>query len=144
MELYSEPFWLVFPKTHELQHLNQACMADVKEDDVLLLTEGHCFRDQALSICRPSHRRRKQSLRATSLETLINLVASGQGVTLVPALAMRGGWSTDSGLMSHKLMDKGAARKIYLTYRKRFPRTKAVQALAELIKDGLPSSVTPP
>ncbi len=144
MELYSEPFWLVFPKTHELQHLNQACMADVKEDDVLLLTEGHCFRDQALSICRPSHRRRKQSLRATSLETLINLVASGQGVTLVPALAMRGGWSTDSGLMSHKLTDKGAARKIYLTYRKRFPRTKAVQALAELIKDGLPSSVTPP
>jgi len=144
IELYSEPFWLVFPKTHELQHLNQACMADVKEDDVLLLTEGHCFRDQALSICRPSHRRRKQSLRATSLETLINLVASGQGVTLVPALAMRGGWSTDSGLMSHKLTDKGAARKIYLTYRKRFPRTKAVQALAELIKDGLPSSVTPP
>jgi len=144
MELYSEPFWLVFPKTHELQHLNQACMADVKEDDVLLLTEGHCFRDQALSICRPSHRRRKQSLRATSLETLINLVASGQGVTLVPALAMRGGWSADSGLMSHKLTDKGAARKIYLTYRKRFPRTKAVQALAELIKDGLPSSVTPP
>ena len=117
-------------------------MNDVKQDDVLLLTEGHCFRDQALSICRPSLRRRQQSLRATSLETLINLVASGQGVTLVPALAMRTGPSHESGLMSHKLNDTGAARKIYLTYRKRFPRIAAVNELAKLIKDGLPSSVT--
>jgi len=142
IELYTEPFWLIFPKAHELGALDEASMADVKEDDVLLLTEGHCFRDQALSICRPAHRRRKQSLRATSLETLINLVASGQGVTLVPALAMRSGWTADSGLMSHKLTEKGAARKIYLTYRKRFPRIKAVTAVAALIKDGLPSSVT--
>lgn len=142
IDLYSEPFWLIFPESHELCELDEASMADVKQDDVLLLTEGHCFRDQALSICRPAHHRRRQSLRATSLETLINLVASGQGVTLVPALAMRGGWSSDLGLSSHKLTDKGAARKIYLTYRKRFPRTKAVNALATLIKDGLPSSVT--
>ena len=142
IDLYTEPFWLVFPKVHELSQLDQASMTDVKEDDVLLLTEGHCFRDQALSICRPSHRRRQQSLRATSLETLINLVASGQGVTLVPALAMRGGSPSKTGLMSHQLTEKGAARKIYLTYRKRFPRIQAVTALAELIKDGLPSSVT--
>ena len=141
IELYTEPFWLVFPKDHELSQLETASMKDVKEDDVLLLTEGHCFRDQALSICRPSHRRRQQSLRATSLETLINLVASGQGVTLVPALAMRAGSPSKSGLMSHKLTEKGAARKIYLTYRKRFPRLKAVNALAALIKDGLPNSV---
>ena len=142
IELYTEPFWLVFPKDHELSQLETASMKDVKEDDVLLLTEGHCFRDQALSICRPSHRRRQQSLRATSLETLINLVASGQGVTLVPALAMRSGSTKETGLMSHKLNEKGAARKIYLTYRKRFPRLKAVNALAALIKDGLPNAVT--
>jgi len=142
IELYSEPFWLVFPESHELRELKDVSMADVKEDDVLLLTEGHCFRDQALSICRPAHKRRRQSLRATSLETLINLVASGQGVTLVPALAMRGGWPNDLGLMSHKLTDRGAARQIYLTYRKRFPRIKAVQALAELINADLPSTVT--
>jgi len=142
IELYSEPFWLVFPDDHELRDMKNASMADVKEDDILLLTEGHCFRDQALSICRPAHKRRRQSLRATSLETLINLVASGQGVTLVPALAMRGGWPNDLGLMSHKLTDRGAARQIYLTYRKRFPRIKAVQALAELINADLPSTVT--
>ena len=141
IELYSEPFWLLFPDDHELGDLKKASMKDVKEDDVLLLTEGHCFRDQALSICRPAHKRRRQSLRATSLETLINLVASGQGVTLVPALAMRGGWNKDLGLMSHELTDKGAERKIYLTYRKRFPRIKAVKALAALIQEGLPDSI---
>jgi len=105
------------------------------------LAVSHCFRDQALSICRPAHKRRSQSLRATSLETLINLVASGQGVTLVPALAMRGGWSKDLGLKSHELTDKGAERQIYLTYRKRFPRVKAVETLASLIQDGLPDTV---
>ena len=141
IELYREPFWLLFPEYHELGNLEDASMKDVKEDDVLLLTEGHCFRDQALSICRPTQKTRRQSLRATSLETLINLVASGQGVTLVPALAMRGGWSPEMGLMSHELTDKGAERQIYLTYRKRFPRVGAVQALATLIQDGLPESV---
>ncbi|MDB2439115.1 LysR substrate-binding domain-containing protein [Hellea sp.] len=141
IELYSEPFWLLFPEGHELGTFKNASMKDVKEDDVLLLTEGHCFRDQALSICRPAQKARRQSLRATSLETLINLVASGQGVTLVPALAMRGGWSPEMGLMSHELTDKGAERQIYLTYRKRFPRVGAVQALATLIQDGLPESV---
>ena len=141
IDLYSEPFWLLFPDDHELRGLKQASMKDVKEDDVLLLTEGHCFRDQALSICRPVQKRRRQSLRATSLETLINLVASGQGVTLVPALAMRGGWSKELGLSSHELTDKGAERNIYLTYRKRFPRIKAVKALSALIQEGLPESV---
>lgn len=142
IELYSEPFWLVFPETHELRQLNKPSMKDVKQEDVLLLTEGHCFRDQALSICRPVQQRKRQSLRATSLETLINLVASGQGITLVPALAMRSGWSADIGLMSHELTDKGATRKVYLTYRKRFPRLEAVKAIANLIKAGLPDTVT--
>ena len=143
IELYTEPFWLVFPSSHELKELTNVRMKDVDQDDILLLTEGHCFRDQALSICRPSHHKRRQSLRATSLETLINLVASGEGITLVPALAMRNGGAPDTGLISHKLIDKGAARQIYLTYRKRFPRLKAVNALAQLIKDGLPNSVVP-
>lgn len=141
IELYEESFWLLFPKDHELGKLENASMADVKEDDVLLLTEGHCFRDQALSICRPAQKRRQQSLRATSLETLINLVASGQGVTLVPALALREGWISDLDLASLKLIDKGASRQIYLTYRKRFPRQKAIQALAQIIQDGLPDGM---
>ena len=141
IELYSEPFWLLVPEAHSLANRTTVEMKDVDEDDILLLTEGHCFRDQALSICRPANRKRQQSLRATSLETLINLVASGQGVTLVPALAMRSGWTRELGLKSVKLANKSAHRQIFLTYRKKFPRILAVQALAELILSGLPDTV---
>jgi len=84
---------------------------------------------------------KQRSLRATSLETLINLVASGQGVTLVPALAMREGWSTEINLGSRKIKDKGASRQIYLTYRKQFSRIEAVKALAKIIRNGLPDGV---
>lgn len=143
LPLYQEPFWLVFPEGHALAAKKTAQMNDVNEADILLLTEGHCFRDQALAICRPTHKRQQQSLRATSLETLVNMVASGQGVTLVPALAMRDGWTTDLGLKSHKLTDKGATRTIYLTFRKRFPRREAIKAVARVITSGLPESVKP-
>ena len=140
-ELYREPFWLIFPKDHALAKVKNASMEDVKPEDVLLLTEGHCFRDQALSLCTTSTHSQSNSLRATSLETLINLVATGQGVTLVPALAMRAGLGPDMGLGTHKLGGKTAARMIYLTYRKRFPRIAAIEALTALIKDGLPDTV---
>lgn len=139
--LYEEPFWMVFPNGHALSKTGELSMGDVNDDDILLLTEGHCFRDQALSICQPTQKPKQRSLRATSLETLINLVASGQGVTLVPALAMREGWSTEINLGSRKIKDKGASRQIYLTYRKQFSRIEAVKALAKIIRNGLPDGV---
>ena len=136
--LYTEPFRLVFPDGHTLSSLAHLRMADVDRDDVLLLTEGHCFRDQALAICdAPS---RTASLRATSLETLINLVAQGQGVTLVPALAMRG-LSDEMGIQDRTLEDEGAARQINLTIRKSLPRRALVGRIADIIRSGLPDSV---
>lgn len=139
--LYSEPFWLIHPADHALAERSNLAMGDVNLDEILLLTDGHCFRDQALSICHPAPSRRSQSLRATSLETLINLVASDQGVTLVPALAVREGWAAELGLMSRRLSDAGASRQIYLTYRKSFPRTEIIHALVDLIQSGLPDRV---
>lgn len=136
--LYTEPFRLVFPEGHALTSLAHLRMADVDKDDVLLLTEGHCFRDQALAICdTPS---RASGLRATSLETLINLVAQGQGVTLVPALAMSG-LSEELGLQNRNLEDEGAAREINLTIRKSAPRRMLVDRVADIIRSGLPESV---
>lgn len=140
-ELYSEPFWLIFPEDHALAAQKNINMSDVKPEDVLLLTEGHCFRDQALSLCAAGTHSQSKALRATSLETVINLVATGQGVTLVPALAMRAGLGPEMGLGTHKLDGDAAARIIYLTYRKRFPRIAAVNALSRLIQNSLPPAV---
>lgn len=141
LPLYSEPFWMVYPEGHALSKIENAAMKDVNTDDLLLLTEGHCFRDHALSICHPNRTPRQQSLRATSLETLINLVASGQGMTLVPALAMRTGWFYDMGLEAKKVADVNARREVHITYRKQFPREAALKAIAATIKAGLPNSV---
>jgi LysR family hydrogen peroxide-inducible transcriptional activator len=139
--LYVEPFRLIFPDGHGLSSLGHLRMADVDQGDVLLLTEGHCFRDQALAICEaPSPEGAANSLRATSLETLINLVAQGQGVTLVPALAM-GGLSEEMGLESRTLDDDGAARAINLTVRRSLPRRALIERVADVIRDGLPDAV---
>lgn len=141
--LYTEPFRLVFPDGHPLSSLAHLRMADVDRDDVLLLTEGHCFRDQALAICdtpATNGTRNTTSLRATSLETLINLVAQGQGVTLVPSLAMAG-LSDELGLQDRTLEDEGAARDIYLTIRRSMPRRALSGRIAEIIRNGLPDTV---
>lgn len=142
--LYTEPFRLVFPDGHKLSSLAHLRMADVDRKDVLLLTEGHCFRDQALAICEtPATKGTKNttSLRATSLETLINLVAQGQGVTLVPSLAMAG-LSDDLGLVDRKLEDIGAARDISFTIRRSTSRRALAGRIADIIRSGLPDTVS--
>ena len=139
--LYSEPFWIIFDKDHQLENKTAIAMKDVPNDDILLLTDGHCFRDQALSICHPQPSQKGQSLRATSLETLINLVAAGQGVTLIPALVSENGLASNPHLRLRPLSDKNAARTIYLTYRKRYPRVEALRALGGIIVANLPKSV---
>ena len=140
--LYKEPFWLVYPTDHEIGFSDELKIADLPIDDMLLLTDGHCFRDQALSICKPRNKARQQSIRATGLETLINMVAAKQGVTLVPALALRGGWTTDHGVQARRVEDDNANRTIYLTYRKSYPRKKLIEALTSIIVSELPNSVT--
>jgi LysR family hydrogen peroxide-inducible transcriptional activator len=138
LPLYVEPFWIVYPQDHDLRLSSPVKMADVDGQEVLLLTDGHCFRDQALSIC---HTSSHSAVQATSLETLVNLVGSGQGVTLVPALSLRGGSSTNKGISAQKLSDATAERTIYLTYRRQFPRVEIINALADIICKNLPDTV---
>jgi LysR family hydrogen peroxide-inducible transcriptional activator len=80
-------------------------------------------------------------LRAASLETLLQLVGAGFGCTLVPALAIRGGWMTDSGIIARKLDLPDAHRRISLVYRHTFPRRPALEAFCTVIKDHLPNTV---
>ena len=140
LPLYTEPFRLVFPQGHELEASDTPHMSDVDRDELLLLTEGHCFRDQALAICELGPPTRS-SLRATSLETLINLVSQGMGVTLVPALAVPGGGFRDIGLQARPLRDRTAARDINLTIRRSYPRRELAEKVAEIIRGGLPEGM---
>ncbi len=136
--LFSEPFRLVMPDGHALADEAQPPMQSVDRDELLLLTEGHCFRDQALAVCDLGPPR-KSSLRATSLETLVNLVSQGMGVTLVPALALRS--ETDPSLIVRPLADQSAARDVVLMVRRSFPRRPVIDKVADIIRAGLPESV---
>ena len=138
LPLYREPFQIVFPEGHALGGSDAPAMSEVDRDELLLLTEGHCFRDQALAICELGPPRRS-SLRATSLETLINLVSQGMGVTLLPALARPA--LDELGLQARPLSDAGAARRINLTVRKSFPRDALIARVAQIIRSGLPDTL---
>jgi LysR family hydrogen peroxide-inducible transcriptional activator len=144
--LFDEPFWLAHPRKHPLYDKDEITPQDLTEVDLLLLAEGHCLTHQVMDVCRLSERPDRgemADLRAASLETLLQLVGAGFGCTLVPALAIRGGWMTDSGIIARKLEFPDAYRRISLVFRRSFPRRPALDALSEVILEHLPNTVKP-
>ncbi len=143
--LFDEPFWLAHPSDHELYTKDEITRRDLSKLDLLLLADGHCLANQVMDVCNVSEELLDgdtADLRAASLETLLQLVGAGYGSTLVPALAIKGAWTTGSGIIARKLDIKDAYRTVRLVYRKTFPRVKAVEALAEVITSQLPNTVT--
>jgi len=146
MALFDEPFWLVLPSKHALYNHDDISAAELRELDLLLLAEGHCLTDQVLDVCRKvgnATTGEGADLRAASLETLLPLVGAGMGCTLVPALALRGAWTTDLGVVARQLNIPSARRRVALVYRHSFPRTQALRALADVIVEHLPNTVKP-
>jgi len=142
--LFEEPFWVAYPPTHRFYTRERITRRDLEGENLLLLAEGHCLARQAMEVCRIRERAAQgelADLRAASLETLIQLVAAGFGVTLVPALAMRGSWTSGSGVVAQPLAIADASRRVALVYRRSFPRCAALQALAGIITDNLPNTV---
>lgn len=144
MPLFNEPFWLAHPRAHPLYDKDEIIADDLEAIDLLLLAEGHCLAGQVMEVCRMAERPRSglgADLRAASLETLLQLVGSGLGCTLVPALAIRGAWTTDGGIITRRLAMDDAFRRISLVYRRTFPRRAALEGLADCIITQLPSTV---
>lgn len=144
--LYDEPFWIAYPREHPFYTRERIRLRDLDGENLLLLAEGHCLARQAMEVCRLRERHDQgelADLRAASLETLIQLVGAGYGVTLVPALAMRGSWTTGTGVVAQPLAIADASRRVSLVLRRSFPRRPAVEALAAVILAQLPNTVQP-
>jgi LysR family hydrogen peroxide-inducible transcriptional activator len=144
LPLFDEPFWIAYPHKHPFYERQRISLHDLDDENLLLLSEGHCLAQQAMDICHIKNRDQQgemADLRAASLETLIQLVRAGLGVTLVPALAMQGSWTTGSGVVAQPLRSKEASRHVSLVYRESFPRYGALQVLADVILDNLPNTV---
>jgi len=121
IELFDEPFWVAYTKNKKLDELEEIQTTDLNLNELLLLSDGHCLRDQIIEIWEAYDQNNilsKYDTKASSLETLINLVSVGEGFTFVPALALQSAWTTDKGIQVRKLNHEKAYRTIRLVFRK--------------------------
>jgi LysR family hydrogen peroxide-inducible transcriptional activator len=126
--LFSEPFLAALPPEHPLAGRAVVAEADLAQD-ILVLADGHCLRDQALEAC-GHDRALNGTLRATSLATLLNMVAAGYGTTLIPALAA--GAAQDTGIVLRPLATQ-PGRTVRIAWRARFPRRAALDRVGDVI-----------
>ncbi|MGQ4808150.1 Hydrogen peroxide-inducible genes activator [Candidatus Entotheonellaceae bacterium PAL068K] len=140
-ELFFEPFVLACPAGDRLARKTRIRETDLLDASVLLLEDGHCLRDQALAVCSFPQPPGAEEFRASSLETLRQMVAAGIGCTLLPTLAASVPSLSDTLLALRPFATPAPSRTIGLVYRQGFSRTETVQALAELIRTQAPPGV---
>jgi len=133
-ELYKEPFVAALPAEHRLAARARIRADDLQGETLLLLEDGHCLRDQALAVCSRSGAHEKQDFRATSIETLRQMVAAGVGVTLLPELASVGGYGATRGLIVRPFANPVPTRTIGAIWRKSTARAAAIEAVCDQIK----------
>jgi len=141
--LFYEPFFAALPAGHALAKRDVLKVSDIRAEKLLLLDEGHCLRDQALDVCGTGSRGREE-VRATSLETLRQMVGMGLGLTLLPALAVDAGPRTGKKAVEIRpFKAPPPGRTIGLVWRKRAPFPETFERLAHTLKSTLPSEVEP-
>ncbi|MCB0333916.1 MAG: LysR family transcriptional regulator, partial [Bdellovibrionales bacterium] len=89
IHLFDEPFFLTVPRSHPLASKKKLAFEDLRNEELLLLEDGHCLRDQALDVCRLANATEYPHVMGTSIETLRSMVAAGTGITLLPELALK-------------------------------------------------------
>jgi LysR family transcriptional regulator, hydrogen peroxide-inducible genes activator len=115
--LYAETFQVALPSIHRLARRRRLSLDDLDGETLLLLEEGHCLRDQALAACRLARVREAPDFRATSLETLRQMVAAGVGITLLPSLAVEPPGSRAPAMAVRRFQDPEPTRTIAAAWR---------------------------
>lgn len=140
--LFYEPFQLFASSDHKLLKKNKVKEADLSEDDLWLLNEGHCFRDQVLNICSMNRSKKEEYLKFESgnLETLKNLVLKGDGYTLLPQLASMNLPSNQKKQL-REFSKPIPTREISLVYSRSFLKERIINALEQVILASLPKNL---
>src|SRR5262245_10358718 len=133
MELFQDPFLLAVPSTDPRLETTQVSSRDVERERLILLEEGHCLRDQALAFCANA---RDSGLGATSLATVMQMVANGYGVTLVPQIAIDVE-VRDERVKLLRFAQPQPGRTIGLAWRRTSPRKADFIALGQLVTEAL-------
>ncbi|MGA7122116.1 MAG: LysR substrate-binding domain-containing protein [Polyangiaceae bacterium] len=133
-----DPFVLAVPKGHPLARKKRIAERDLAGEKILLLDEGHCFRAQALSVCKQAGAQETE-LRATSLSTLAQMVSSGSGITLLPQIAVA--VENRRGQLEIRPFSSPAPhRTIALIWRPQSPFAETLRELAGVLRSALRGS----
>ena len=133
--LFEEPFVLAVPGQHALAARTQLKLDELGTLKLLLLEEGHCLRDQALEVCHSTGAAERSGFRATSLETLRQMVAANVGITLLPILAVRPPVACAPDVHLLGFSDHAPSRRIAMVWRKSTAMGAFLKRLGEVIKD---------
>ncbi|HEX3604084.1 MAG TPA: LysR substrate-binding domain-containing protein [Steroidobacteraceae bacterium] len=132
--LYEEAFTVALPVHHPLAAKSSIKVSDLKGQTLLLLEDGHCLRDQALEVCSRVDVHEAQDFRATSLETLRQMVVAGLGMTLLPEMAVESPYGSQRGLVVRQFHKPKPSRIVGAVWRKSSTRETAIAAVSEVVE----------
>jgi LysR family transcriptional regulator, hydrogen peroxide-inducible genes activator len=132
-ELYNETFQVALPLDHPLARRGRLSLEDLDGETLLLLEDGHCLRDQALAACRLARVREAPDFRATSLETLRQMVAAGVGITLLPSLAVEQQDARSPAMFLRRFKDPEPSRTIAAAWRPGCAREETINNVCKAI-----------
>lgn len=135
MPLFHDPFLVAFPPGEAPGETIHS--TDLDERRLMLLEEGHCLRDHALEACQLLGRGARRELAGTSLNTILQMVAAGHGITMLPGMAVDAGLTEGTGVEVIPFDDIVPTRTIGLIWRKTNPRAKTFEALGNVIKTAM-------
>ena len=141
--LFEEPFVLAVPESHPLAQRGSLTLAELSHQQLLLLEDGHCLREQALDVCRLSGANEKSEFRATSLETLRQMVAADVGITLLPTLAVKPPVARSPNIHLLGFSDSHPSRRIAMVWRKSSAMSGFLQVFAQVFRE-LPAGLFQP
>jgi LysR family hydrogen peroxide-inducible transcriptional activator len=133
--VYDEPFMVAVPKGHPWEGRKRVTSEELTDESLLLLGEGHCFRDQVLEICHTRKQRGAlaRTMEGGSLETIRQMVAGGVGVTVLPATSMGAGGGAGDLIRVLPFAKPVPVRRVGIAWRRSFPRPEAIEALRKAI-----------
>lgn len=135
---WEENFRIALPREHKLAQQKSLSTQHLPKEELLLLEEGHCLTDHALEACKLHDLRISNTFQGTSLYTLLQMVAGGQGITFVPELALRTEYlSIQQDIALVELAEPGPHRQIGLVWRKSFFRKQDLKLLGQHIREFL-------
>ena len=133
LDLFEDRFLLASPVDHPLAQDGALTTEALRGENLLLLEDGHCLREHALDACRLRDSEISVPYQATSLTTIVQMVASGIGLTLLPAMAVQAGAVPLNEVATTPFADPAVARRIGLMWRKKTPRQREFRLLGDFI-----------